>query len=348
MKLWLHATQNKSTKMNVNVNDEVDPKVDAYIYSDGNNSNNQSLKKQPESESRRAPTQQDITPTSSSPSSQTASLSYTYNSKKPKWWKNLSGNATKAQKRAMKSILETHRLPTVPYGEYLNWNEIFHEPNEIWLEIGFGTGDNLLALAHRKQKESISLVGAEIHKAGIGSLCRRMQEGMNEKDGGYWSDYELFGGSVVGEEKEDKEEEVKEREKVPIHPYHNLRIYTGDGIKLLPYISSLSVAVVLITFPDPFPNAHHVQFRVIQIQTILEIHRILDESNGRFFLATDHEGFYEWSHSVMDMVNREKRLFTLVDPCPERMEWLPAVSKYEKKGLEEGRQTRLSCWAKLK
>lgn len=81
------ATQNKSTTMNVNVNDEVDIKNDAFIYSDGNNSNNQSLIKQPESESRRAPTQQDITsssmssPTSSSPSSNSASLSYTYNSK---------------------------------------------------------------------------------------------------------------------------------------------------------------------------------------------------------------------------------------------------------------------------
>ena len=37
-------------------------------------------------------------------------------------------------------------------------------------------------------------------------------------------------------------------------------------------------------------------------------------------------------------------LFRLIEPCPDRSEWLPAVSRYERKGLEEGRSTKLSCW----
>ena len=84
-------------------------------------------------------------------------VEYTYNPKKPKWWKNVSGNATKGQKKAMNLILANHRLPAVPYGQFIDFSTIFPEKNDIWFEIGFGTGDNLLALAHRKRKENISL-----------------------------------------------------------------------------------------------------------------------------------------------------------------------------------------------
>ena len=33
-----------------------------------------------------------------------------------------------------------------------------------------------------------------------------------------------------------------------------------------------------------------------------------------------------------------------VVPCPDRENWLPAVSYYEQKGLDEGRSTMLQCW----
>jgi len=41
----------------------------------------------------------------------------------------------------------------------------------------------------------------------------------------------------------------------------------------------------------------------------------------------------------------DKRVaFRLVEPCPDRSEWLPAISRYEQKGWDEGRTTKLSCW----
>lgn len=37
-----------------------------------------------------------------------------------------------------------------------------------------------------------------------------------------------------------------------------------------------------------------------------------------------------------------------VKPIPNRREWLPAVSRYEQKGWDEGRQTMLSCWRPIR
>ncbi|CAB9530175.1 tRNA (guanine-N(7)-)-methyltransferase (Partial), partial [Seminavis robusta] len=113
-------------------------------------------------------------PTSSAFSS-TPSGDPQYNPKKPLWWKKISGRPTKAQKRSIDAMSQ-FRLPRVDYGSFLDWEEIFasttpqdntnNAGREIWLEIGFGTGDNLLALAH--QHPDRCFVGAEVHTSGIG------------------------------------------------------------------------------------------------------------------------------------------------------------------------------------
>jgi tRNA G46 methylase TrmB len=291
-----------------------------------------------------------------------------YNHKKPKWWSRLSGNPTKAQKRATNELFQTHRLPQREYGSLLDWNSIFSPDKDIWLEIGFGRGENLLALVHRKKDENISFVGSEINKSAMGTVCRRIQKGL--ESGVFWSDYVLFShptdlttstqavedvgkpdgtswnadelGAEIGEKTRDGAGEEPES----VEPYQNLRLYPGDAVKLFPYIPSSSLATILVTFPDPFPEDYEKEWRVVQVATLHEIHRILRKSPspGFFFLATDHEGYNVWSHEVMDEVNRKAVLFEKVEPCPNRMEWLPAVSRYEHKGWEEGRRTMLSCW----
>ena len=271
--------------------------------------------------------------------------SLSYNGHKPKWWKNLCGKATKSQKRAMTEILRDYQLPRTPYGSFLNWKEIFPACSEIWLELGFGRGENLLALAHRKSRNT-AFVGAEIHQPGVGTICQRMQEAIRESI--YWSDYVAY-SAVLDPHHHDSTTTTD----APIanddfrdmqgDAYSNVRIYVGDGVKLLPYISSSSLTAVLVTFPDPFPREQQKQWRLIQTATIVEMHRIL-KTGGRLFLATDHEGYHDWTHSVINILNQEKTRFILVDPCPDRVEWLPAISRYEHKGWDEGRITRLSCW----
>jgi tRNA G46 methylase TrmB len=279
-----------------------------------------------------------------------------YNSRKPRWWKNICGKATKSQKRSMDEIFKTHRLPNTLYGNFFNWEDIFPRGSDIWLELGFGRGENLLALAHRKRDEKIVIIGAEIHKPGVGTACQRMQHGIQNNS--YWTEYVTYTPAL------DPSKEVSEETTTPDEgdskpcdpeltetyrqPYKNLSIYPGDGVKLLPYIPTASLAAVLVTFPDPFPGEKQKQWRVIQTQTVLEIHRILRKSSsGLFFLATDHEGYNEWSHMVMETVNAKNKYFECRAPCPDRAEWMPAISRYEQKGWDEGRRTNLSCWLAL-
>jgi tRNA G46 methylase TrmB len=177
---------------------------------------------------------------------------------------------------------------------------------------------------------------------------------------------------------------------------NHFRIHTGDGYKLLFKIPTDSLANILITFPDPFEKNNDTQYRLIQKQTLLECYRILRKNNnnnnnnssnsnsnsnddnknynGLLYLATDHDGYYDWCHQMIYEVNNNHNindngngngnddnsndndgndtvrsqpqipLFRLIEPCPNRKNWLPAISRYEQKGWTEGRSTKLSCW----
>jgi tRNA G46 methylase TrmB len=105
----------------------------------------------------------------------------------------------------------------------------------------------------------------------------------------------------------------------------------------------------------------------------------LGTQSGRLYLTTDHFGYHEWSHEQVKKFNDQTmqqneitsintelsvcstqndddktnvclnptnnaRTFKSVEPVPDRSLWLPAVSKYEQKGYDEGRKTYLSCW----
>ncbi len=227
------------------------------------------------------------------------------------------------------------------------------------MEVGFGRGENLLALAHRKKNEDIAFVGIEINRSGMGTACQRIQKGL--ECGLWWTDYSLYSPLLdpynpCGIGTEDVTEVTNVRLFTPlvapidtkiVQPYRNVRLYPGDGVKLFSKIPTSSINRLLVTFPDPFPLAHEKEWRLVQVSTLKEIHRILrkdPKSQGKLFLATDHVGYYEWCRRVIEQVNSDIILFEKVEPCPDRLEWLPAVSHYERKGWDEGRQTLLSCW----
>lgn len=279
-----------------------------------------------------------------------------YKSRKPKWWVQLSRKATKAQRRAMVEM-EKYRLMKPPYGELIEWRRAFSiqkdDPVDVWLEIGFGAGENLLRLAEQYHDTPKRFVGIEIHSSGVGKVFQRMKEGADEKR--FWKDYMLYSPQIdlacassqsnhINERANASKDDSGDEECLQVeNPYSNLRIYSGDAVKLLPYIPSESVSAVLITNPDPFPKQDEEEWRLIQPNTVYGFRRLL-RPGGRLYLATDHEGFFSWSLGVLELVNERERIFRLLDPCPDRKEWLPVVSKYELKGWEEGRRPLLACW----
>jgi tRNA G46 methylase TrmB len=182
-----------------------------------------------------------------------------YRNRKPKWWLQKSRKASKAQRRAI-NAMDDYRLARAPYGEVLDLHSVFSvkegDPVDVWVEIGFGAGENLLRLAEQYHHTSRRFIGAEIHAPGIGKAFQRMQESIQEKR--FWKDYTLYSRQIDPacadsdpNESDDSPRKANDDDQ-NAHvdgPYSNLRIHRGDGIKLLPYIADNSIAAVLVTNP---------------------------------------------------------------------------------------------------
>lgn len=190
----------------------------------------------------------------------------------------------------------------------------------IVLEIGFGSGDNILANATRD--ENTLFIGSEIHQPGCGAVLQKMEAEM---------------GLNIKVETEEK--------KVDTIPYQNVRILQGDGIKLLSHLPCKYLDAILITFPDPWPKEGHSHWRVVQPNVLEEMHRVL-KCSGRVYVATDAECFNDWTRDIFTK-EASKGDWQEVTPCPDRSTWLPIVSYYEQKGIDEGRHTMLQCWERV-
>ena len=106
------------------------------------------------------------------------------------------------------------------------------------------------------------------------------------------------------------------------------------------------------------------------------------EIGGRVFIATDAECFDSWTRQIFseescgstmnknsscmgsegaigdDITSRialtpktnaasiasSSSIWKEVIPCPDRKEWLPIVSYYERKGVDRGHSTMMQCW----
>jgi tRNA (guanine-N7-)-methyltransferase len=266
------------------------------------------------------------------------SSNFQYQDKKPKWWRQLAGRrGSKAQRRVLRTM-ESHQLVAVPHGDM---HDLAFSSDEIWLEIGCGQGHVLLANAERNP--NVGMIGADVHNPGIGSTLLRIEAALEQNQ--YWKDYSVYSTSkdpfVEGDDVPECEEKETSPSVVDVEVmYSNVRVYPGDGMKLLHALPTSSLSVILITFPDPWYKPDCKQFRVIQNHTVRDLHRVLRQG-GRFMLATDHIVFFEWT---LQLFASAPELFAKVTPCPDRSTWLPVISKYEQKGWDEGRQTFLACW----
>lgn len=318
--------------------------------------------------------------TSSQPSSSSTSA---YKSRKPKWWKNLGpGRPSKGQKKAMAALQATHQLHRIPYGNFYDWNEIFfsksreeaaataiaernNSNNRLpWLEIGCGTGENLLALAERHS--STSLIGAEMHPSGIGKCFQRIHQATLRQR--FWrGQHALYSVALEQEcqtnlrqsqqnpyliamnqanEEYNDESNYSGVTVEPTNtiegPYPNVRLFAGNGVTVLEKSPTASLDVVLITFPDPFPK--HPEYRLLQDDVLQQIHRALVPARGRLVVATDHDGHAQWVQAQLLKRQKQqascawKRIGTTTEL---RAFYLPAVSKYEAKGWSEGRTTKV-------
>ena len=133
-----------------------------------------------------------------------------------------------------------------------NLSELFKNNfKEIWLEVGFGSGEHLKW--QLKKNKDIAIIGCEPYLNGIANLLAILDE-----------------------------DELK-----------RVRIFNGDAIKVINNLKDKSISKVFVLFPDPWPKKKHYKRRLIQINFIENIYRVLIE-NGELRLSTDHNNYLCW------------------------------------------------------
>jgi len=171
----------------------------------------------------------------------------------------------------------------------------FAVPKEpLWLEIGFGGGEHLAALA--QQHPEISFLGCEPFVNGVASLLKAIDS----------------------------------------FALSNIRITQEDARAVLQWLPDAAIERIYILFPDPWPKKRHHKRRLIQLETLAQLARVL-QPEGQLIIATDHAGYLEWIQEIFaqqvwfcaDLQGRA----TLYERPPT---WI--ASRYEEKALASGHQ----------
>ena len=140
----------------------------------------------------------------------------------------------------------------------LDLNKTFGRHAPKILEIGTGMGDAIAKMANEHRENDYLAV--EVHRPGIGSLVRRIEE--------------------------DK--------------LSNIRLISYDIVDILKYqLPEKSIDCVYIFFPDPWPKKKHHKRRLISSSLMSLIENIL-KNHGRLFIATDWEDYAIQISGVID------------------------------------------------
>ena len=161
------------------------------------------------------------------------------------------GRITANQKQAIETLWDKYVLSTKE-----DINKFLLNRSSV-LDIGFGAGETTTYLA--KNMPESSVLGAEVHLAGIGStLSKSNEEGLN-----------------------------------------NIKILNSDIVPFLEEtISDDSFDLVLMFYPDPWPKRKHHKRRLFQPNFLNLIHSKL-KKNGIFYFKTDWSHYYQESIKML-------------------------------------------------
>lgn len=182
----------------------------------------------------------------------------------------------------------------LPRAGTLDPRSLFAEPpRAVWLEIGFGGGEHLAALA--EQHRDIGFIGCEVFENGIAKL--------------------------LGE--------------VDRRRLGNVRLLIDDARLLVAALPASSIARVFILFPDPWPKERHKKRRIVSLETLDALARIMTDG-AELRLATDDPDYFAamlervTGHDAFEWQARRP-----ADWCERPPDW--PTTRYEEKARAAGR-----------
>jgi len=134
---------------------------------------------------------------------------------------------------------------------------------ELWLEVGFGSGEH--ALAQMAAHPDIGLIACEVFDNGICSLLSRLVP---------------EGGEATA----------------PLPA--NLRLWPDDARTLLTLLPDASLGCLFLLFPDPWPKARHAKRRFVHPALLPLLARVL-KPGAEWRVASDDPTYQAWVDQVM-------------------------------------------------
>lgn len=185
-------------------------------------------------------------------------------------------------------------------GAALDPAALFGAPvSDIWLEIGFGVGDHLLAQAQAHPQ--VGLLGCEPYLNGVAKLIHRIDESAAQ------------------------DPTLKER----------IRLLSDDARLLLAALPDGALSRAFILFPDPWPKKRHHDRRMVSPWVLAQMVRLL-KPGGELRLATDVPDYARW---MLFHAQAEPGLSWMArrpqDWRVRPADW--PSSKYERKAIAAGR-----------
>ena len=183
--------------------------------------------------------------------------------------------------------------------------------NEYCMEIGFGDGEHLAAIA--ADNPQTGFIGVEVYKNGIANLL-----------------------SLITGIKEGNKQNLQNEITLMPQRADNIRVYNDDVRLLFNLIPTNSLNKIFLLFPDPWPKNRHAERRFINEANLQQLSRIL-KKGGILQIATDHPVYKRWTLETMHKCPDFKWTAKTSD------DWrLPPAdwheTKYQRKAIKEGRR----------
>lgn len=125
----------------------------------------------------------------------------------------------------------------------------------------------------------------------------------------------------------------------------NIRIVVDDARLLLKSLPNQSVSRIYVLFPDPWHKKRHHKRRIISSETIEDLSRIL-KSTGELYMATDILNYAIWMQETLKSRPEFRLEMGTRQSLTERPADWPHPTKYEMKGVKEGRQATYMIYQK--
>ncbi|HEY0281386.1 MAG TPA: tRNA (guanine(46)-N(7))-methyltransferase TrmB, partial [Rhizomicrobium sp.] len=139
--------------------------------------------------------------------------------------------------------------------------------DDVWLEIGFGSGEHLLELA--RANPGVGLIGAEPYEAGVAKLLSKIEQEFSSPVHGGGAAEGGGGGT-------------------------NIRIHEGDGRDIVEALPDASLGRVFLLFPDPWPKTRHHKRRFVQTAMLDALARVMKQG-AELRIASDDAAYVEWT-----------------------------------------------------